>query len=205
VIAQFAISIALIIATTITFQQLQYLNSRDLGYDRNQIITLTYYGLLAKQYDAFYNEMLSNSNIKNIGRSSRIPTGRLLDSQGSAAVMKGDSLTDTGVNLKYVAVDQEFFDTYGVEMAAGRNFSKDIQTDDSIAFIINEAAARAIGWKTNEEGIEREVGYGGTRGKLIGIVKDFHFESLHQEVAHMIFISIKQGGSNYFAVNINGN
>jgi putative ABC transport system permease protein len=205
VIAQFAISIALIIATTITFQQLQYLNSRDLGYDRNQIITLTYYGLLAKQYDAFYNEMLSNSNIKNIGRSSRIPTGRLLDSQGSAAVMKGDSLTDTGVNLKYVAVDQEFFDTYGVEMAAGRNFSKDIQTDDSIAFIINEAAARAIGWKTNEEGIEKEFGYGGTKGKLIGIVKDFHFESLHQEVAPMIFISIKQGGSNYFAVKINGN
>jgi putative ABC transport system permease protein len=204
VIAQFSISIVLIIATAITFQQLSYLNTRDLGYDRSQVITLTYYGLLAQQYDAFYNEMLANSTIKNVGRSSRIPTGRLLDSQGNATAMRGDSLVDTGVSLKYVAVDQEFFSTYGVEVVAGRNFSKAIPTDDSLAFIINEAAARAIGWKTNEEGIDKDFAYGGTRGKLIGVVKDFHFESLHQEVTPMIFIPISQGGANYVAVKING-
>lgn len=204
VVSQFSISIVLIIATAITFQQLSYLNTRDLGYDRSKVITLTYYGLLAKQYDAFYNEMLSNSTIKNIGRSSRIPTGRLLDSQGNAVAMKGDSLIDTGVSLKYVAVDQEFFDTYGVEIAAGRNFSNEIPTDDSLAYIINEAAVRAIGWKTNDERIGTDFSYGGTKGKLIGVVKDFHFESLHQEVTPMIFIPIKQGGANYLAVKING-
>jgi putative ABC transport system permease protein len=204
VVAQFSISIVLIIATVITFQQLSYLNTRDLGYDRGQVVTLTYYGSLAPQYDAFYNEMLSNSTIKNVGRSSRIPTGRLLDSQGNATAMKGDSLIDTGVSLKYVSVDQEFFATYGVEVVAGRNFSKAIPTDDSLAFIINEAAARAIGWKTNEEGIDKDFSYGGTKGKLIGVVKDFHFESLHQEVTPMIFIPISQGGANYVAVKING-
>jgi putative ABC transport system permease protein len=205
VVAQFSISIVLLIATGITFQQLDFLNQRDLGYDRNQVITLTYYGALAQQYDAFYNEMLTSSSIKNIARSSRIPTGRLLDSQGSGRAMKGDSLIDTGVNLKYVAIDHEFFDTYGVELAAGRTFSKEIPTDDSLAFIINEAAARAIGWKNPEEGIDKDFGYGNTRGKLIGVVKDFHFESLHQEVAPMIFTSVNQDGANSIAVKISGN
>ncbi len=205
VVAQFSISIVLIIATAITFQQLSYLNNRDLGYDRNQVITLTYYGALSDQYDAFYNEMLLSSSIKNVGRSSRIPTGRLLDSQGSGStIVKGDSLVNTGVNLKYVAVDYEFFDTYGIELAAGRTFSKDIPTDDSLAFILNEAAAKAIGWATPEEGIGKDFGYGGTTGKLIGIVKDFHFESLHQEVAPMIFIPTRQGGSNFLSVKIAG-
>lgn len=204
VVAQFSISTVLMIATVITFQQLSYLNTRDLGYDRNQVVTLTYYGLLARQYDAFYNEMLSASSIKNVGRSSRIPTGRLLDSQGSAFVMKGDSLMDTGVNLKYVAVDEEFFNTYGVEVVAGRNFAKGNISDDSLSFVINEAAVKAIGWKTNEEGIGKDFSYGGTKGKLIGVVNDFHFESLHQEVTPMIFVPIEQAGANYVAVKISG-
>lgn len=204
VVAQFSISTALIIATAITFQQLSYLNTRELGYDRNQVITLTYYGLLAQQYDAFYNEMLGSSAIKNLGRSSRIPTGRLLDSQGSPSVMKGDSLTDTGVNLKYVSIDEEFFNTYGIEVVAGRNFSKEIKSDDSLAFVINEAAVRAMGWKTNEEGVGKDFSYGGVRGKLIGVVNDFHFESLHQEVTPMIFVPMEQAGANYITVKISG-
>jgi putative ABC transport system permease protein len=200
VISQFAISIALIIATAVTFQQLSYLNTRNLGYDRSQVITLAYYRALGQQYDAFYNEMLKSSAIKNIGRSSRIPTGRLLDSQGTARAMKGDSLVDTGVGMKYVAADEEFFNTYGVDLMAGRTFSKNIPTDDSLAFVINEAAAKAIGLKNYDDAIGKDFGYGGTTGKLIGIVNDFHFESLHQEVTPMIFIPIKQGGANYMAV-----
>lgn len=204
VIAQFGISIVLLIATAITFEQLSYLNNRKLGYDRNQVITLTYYGLLNQGYDAFYNEMLKSSSVKNIGRSSRIPTGRLLDSQGNLRVMLGDSLVPSGVGLKYVGVDDQFFDTYGIEVAAGRNFSKSIPTDDTLAFVINEAAARAIGWKTNEEAINSDFQYGDTRGKLIGIVKDFHFESLHQRVVPMVFIPTQQSGTNYLAVKIAG-
>lgn len=204
VVAQFGISIVLLIATAITFEQLSYLNNRQLGYDRNQVITLSYYNLLDQNYESFYNEMLKSSSIKNIGRSSRIPTGRLLDSRGGLKVMQGDSLVSSSINLKYVGADDQFFDTYGVEVAAGRNFSKSIPTDDTTAFIINEAAARAIGWATNEEAINTDFEYGDIRGKLIGIVKDFHFESLHQRVVPMIFLPRKQSGSNYLAVKISG-
>ena len=205
VIAQFGISIVLLIATAITFQQLNYLNTRELGYDRNQVITLNYYDLLDKNYDAFYNEMLKSSAIKNIGRSSRIPTGRLLDSRGEAQVVKNNNMIKTGVNLKYVNADNDFFDTYGVEFAAGRNFSKTIPSDDSLAYIINEAAVKAIGWKSNEEGIDKDFKYGNIQGKLIGVVKDFHFESLHQKVVPMIFLPRKQSYYNYVAVKIAGN
>lgn len=204
VVAQFGISIVLLIATAITFQQLRYLNDRDLGYDRNQVITLTYYQLLSQNYDAFYNEMLKSSAVKNLGRSSRIPTGRLLDSMGGLRVAKGDSLVLANVGLKYVGVDDQFFDTYGVEVVAGRNFSKSIPADDTTSFIINEAAAREIGWKTNEEAIDTDFQYGGRRGKLVGIVKDFHFESLHQRVVPMVFIPASWSGISNVAVKITG-
>jgi putative ABC transport system permease protein len=189
VVAQFSISIILIIATIITFQQLNYINSRDLGYSKDQIITLPNYNELGESYDAFYNEVTKSAMIRNIGRSSRVPTGRLLDSYGSAKIVKGDSLVDAPLDLKTIVIDSEFFPTYSIEMAAGRNFSKSIATDDSLAFIINEAAAREVGWTNYSEHIDEEFEYNGTKGKLIGIVKDFHFESLHQRIVPMIFLA----------------
>ncbi len=199
VVSQFTISIILIIATLVIFRQLDYLNSRSLGYDRNQVVTLPYYGELAANYDAFYNELTKSTAIKNVARSSRIPTGRLLDSYGSARVLKGDSLTDAQVDLKTIIADTEFFDTYGIAISQGRKFSKDILTDDSLAFIINEAAAKEIGWKNPEEYLEKEFLYADVKGKLIGIVEDFNFESLHQQIRPMIFW---QRRDNYNALSI---
>ena len=199
VVSQFTISIILIIATLVIFRQLDYLNSRSLGYDRNQVVTLPYYGELAANYDAFYNELTKSTAIKNVGRSSRIPTGRLLDSYGSARVLKGDSLTDAQVDLKTIIADTEFFDTYGITISQGRKFSKDILTDDSLAFIINEAAAKEIGWENPEEYLEKEFLYADVKGKLIGIVEDFNFESLHQQIRPMIFW---QRRDNYNALSI---
>jgi putative ABC transport system permease protein len=204
VVSQFAISIALIIATLVVFEQLSYLNSRDLGYNKDQLITLPYYSQLDPSYDAFYNELTKDASIKNVGRSSRIPTGRLLDSQGSPKILKGDSLVDSDVNLKSIATDTEFFDTYAIGIAAGRNFSKDIPMDDSLAFMINEAAAKKIGWKNPGEYIGKQFQYADVDGKLIGIVKDFHFESLHQEITPMVFVQ-RNGGHNVLSVKIAGN
>jgi putative ABC transport system permease protein len=202
VVAQFSISIVLIIATMITYQQLQYMNNRELGYNKDQVVTLRYFNELVPAYDAFYNELLQQSIVKNVSRSSRIPTGRLLDSNGTAQVQKGDSLADTNVVLKSIYTDQEFFETYEVKFAAGRNFSKEIRTDDSLAFIVNEAAVKMIGL-TNEEILSRDVQYGGVKGRVIGVVKDFHFESLHETIVPVIFrsnpfysrISVKIAGS----------
>ena len=124
VVSQFTISIILIIATLVIFRQLDYLNSRSLGYDRNQVVTLPYYRELAANYDAFYNELTRSTAIKNVARSSRIPTGRLLDSYGSARVLKGDSLVDAQVDLKTIITDTEFFDTYSIRNLTGKKIFK---------------------------------------------------------------------------------
>jgi putative ABC transport system permease protein len=199
VVSQFAISIVLIIATIIIFKQLDYLNSRDLGYDKNQVVTLPYYSELATSYETFYNELTNAAPIKNVARSSRIPTGRLLDSYGEPRVLKGDSLIDVDINLKSISTDTEFFDTYGIDVFSGRKFSKEIPTDDSLAFVINESAAKRIGWENPKDYMDKEFQYADVKGKLIGIVKDFHFESLHEEITPMIFL---QRNNNYNVLSI---
>jgi putative ABC transport system permease protein len=103
-----------------------------------------------------------------------------------------------------ICTDYEFFDTYGTRFAAGRDFSKNNKTDDSIAYVVNEAAVKALGWKSNEEVIGKEFQYGGVKGKLIGVVDDFHFESLHQRIVPMIFLPVKQSYYNYVTVKIAG-
>lgn len=199
VVAQFSISIVLIIATLVTFKQLDFLNKQDLGYNKEQIVTVPYYNEMAENYDAFYNELTKSTTISNAGRSSRVPTGRLLDSYGNPRVLKGDSLVNLTINLKTIVTDHDFFKTYGIDLVAGRNFNKAIPTDDSLAFIINEKAATEIGWTNYETAIGQDFQYNGQKGKLIGIVKNFHFESLHQQIVPMIFLPIN---GNYNTVSI---
>lgn len=186
VVAQFSISIILMIATVITFQQLNFLNQRELGYAKDQVITLRYYSDLATNYDAFFNELTKHASIKNISRSSRIPTGRLLDSQGAAQIQQGDSMATANVIIKNIRSDHEFFDTYEVPFVSGRNFSKDVKTDDSLGFVLNEAAVKMLG-ATNEDILTRDFQYGGIKGRVLGVVRDFHFESLHEEIIPMVF------------------
>jgi putative ABC transport system permease protein len=201
---QFAISIILIIATTVVFNQMRYMQQKSLGFDKDHIVTLPYVTELNDKYDAFRNELLANSNIKNVGRSSRIPTGRLLDAMG-ARMMKGDSLAPVTANIKFVVADEDFISTYGIKVVAGRGFSRDFGMDTA-GFLINEAAARVLDFKTNEEAIGKDFGYGGRTGKLIGVFNDFHFESMHQKIVPLILmvprtpnygrISVKLSGAN---------
>ncbi len=199
VVAQFVISIVLIIATAVTSQQLGFLNSQDLGYSRDQVVLLPYYGELSDSYDAFHQELTKSSLIKNVARSSRTPTGRLLDSYGGASILKDGSLVQSNVSLKTVVVDEDFFDTYNIPLAAGRPFSRSIPTDDSLAFIVNVAAAKAFGWTDLEKEVNNDFVYNRVQGKLIGITKDFHFESMHQPIAPMVFLVYR---SNYNAISV---
>ncbi|MEO8086507.1 MAG: FtsX-like permease family protein [Bacteroidota bacterium] len=186
VTAQFAISIILIIGTAIIFKQMGFMQNTSLGFDKEHIVNLPYTTALNGKFDAFRNELLSESGIKNTGRSSRIPSGRLLDAMG-AMVMRGDSLQPANADMKYVAADQDFISTYGVEIVAGRGFSKNFTTDTS-AFLINETAVKVLGFNSNEDAIGQSFGYGGRRGKLTGVFHDFHFESMHQRIVPLVIL-----------------
>ncbi|WP_315815855.1 ABC transporter permease [Paraflavitalea speifideaquila] len=186
VTAQFSISIMLIICTAIVFRQLKYMQEKSLGFDREHIVTMSYNDGLTDRFDAFRTALLSNSNIKNIARSSRIPTGRLLDAQG-ASLERGDSLTPVASDIKYLATDQDFVSTYGVKMVAGRAFSRDYGLDTA-SYMVNQAAVQAMGLPSAASAIGKNFSYGGERGKIIGIFNDFHFESLHQRIIPLVMV-----------------
>ncbi|MBV9963024.1 MAG: ABC transporter permease [Parafilimonas sp.] len=207
VITQFSISIILIITTIVVFQQLHYMQNASLGYDKGHIVTLPYYTQLNDQYESFRNTLLQNPGIKDVGRSSRIPTGRLLDDMG-ASVAGGDSLVPLKSEIRYVATDYDFIPTYGIHIDAGRNFSRNYGTDTS-NFIINEAAVRSVGWKSAQDAVGKNMKYGFLTGHIIGVMNDFHFESLHEEIKPMIFIMPATASNNSFynsiSIKIAGN
>ncbi len=198
VTTQFAISIILIICTIVVFSQMRYMQQKQLGFDRDHVINLPYVSAISENYDAFRSELLTNSYIKNAGRSSRIPTGRLLDAMG-AQIKKGDTLAPADAGIKFVSADQDFLPTYGVKMVAGRGFSRDFSTDTS-SFLINEAAANVLGM-TNEEAIGKDFGYGNRRGRLIGVFNDFHFESLHEKIVPLVIL-VPRNTNNYGNISI---
>ena len=201
VIFQFSISIILIIATVIVFQQLNYIQNKSLGFDRGHVITLRNNDGLDHSFQSFKHELLSNSNIKEVGRSSRIPTGRLLDSQGSQ-LNRGDSLAPSKADIKYVVADENFIPTYGIKIVAGRNFSKDYGMDTS-SFLINETAVKALELKSNEDAIGKQFQYGMQKGTIAGVFNDFNFESLHQRIIPLVlFESRADDGSDYNNISI---
>ncbi|HYF33511.1 MAG TPA: ABC transporter permease [Chitinophagaceae bacterium] len=201
---QFAISIILIISTAVVFKQLRYMQQKSLGFDREHVVTLPYNTGLGERYEAFRNELLANSNVKDAGRSSRIPTGRLLDAMGSQ-IDRGDSLAPTNADIKYVSADHDFVTTYGVKIVAGRNFSRDFSTDTG-SFLLNEAAVKVLGLKGNEEVIGKNFQYGNRRGKIIGVFNDFHFESMHQKIVPLVLL-VPRSQSNFgnLSIKVSGN
>jgi len=204
VIMQFGISIVLIICTAIVFRQLQYMQHMSLGFNKEQVVTLPYNAGLNKSWESFRTAMLDDAGIKNITRSSRIPSGRLLDAMGSQ-INLGDSLAPTKADIKFVVADEGFLPTYGIKIVAGRNFSRDFGMDTS-AYLVNEEAVRALGLHSNEDAIGKQFSYGGNKGTLAGVFTDFHFEDLHQRIIPLVLYT--NGSPNNYgnvSVKITGN
>ncbi len=205
VVTQFSISIILIITTAIVYQQLHYMQQKSLGFDKDHIVVISYNNALNEKFETFRTELLGNSNFKNASRTSRIPTGRLLDDMGAYS-LSGDSMVPSNTDIKFVSVDYDFIPTYGIQMAAGRNFSREYGTDTS-SFVLNESAIKALGWKT-KDAIGKDFKYGNTKGHIIGVISDFHFESMHQSIVPLVLVmfppnaayfnnlSVKFSGSN---------
>jgi putative ABC transport system permease protein len=178
---------------------MKFMQNKALGFEKEHIVNLPYVTALNDKYDAFRNELLANSSIRETGRSSRIPTGRLLDAMGSR-VRSGDTMAPISADIKYVAADRDFISTYGVKILAGRGFSREFSTDTS-SYLINEAAAKALGFKDYNDAIGKDFGYGSRNGKLIGVFNDFHFESMHQDIVPLVLL-VPRNANNYGNISI---
>jgi putative ABC transport system permease protein len=206
VVVQFSVSIILLISTAIVFQQLHYMQDKSLGFDKERIVTILNDDGLSKNYEAFRNELLNSSYIKNVGRSSRIPSGRLLDENG-ASTESGDSLRPVTADIKYVSADYDFVPTYGMKVIAGRNFSRAYGTD-STSFILNASATRSLGLQQPAQAVGRKFQYGDQKGRIVGVLDDFHFESMHQAIVPLVLVMAPPGSSgfgyNWVSIKIGG-
>jgi putative ABC transport system permease protein len=177
VISQFAVSITLMIGTLIIFNQMDYMQNKDLGFSKDQILVM--------DTDADPNKEVLRKSLSAINgailasRSSSIPGSRYQNSTSQIESAGGDFQT---ADLHEVLVDFDYISLFELKMLAGREFSKEFATDSAKAMIINEAAAKLLGYSNPSLAVGKQFRQSGSEGKIIGVVKDFHFQSLQESV-----------------------
>jgi putative ABC transport system permease protein len=185
VIFQFCISIVLIIGTTVVYEQLQYIQNKKLGYDKEQVLVLPETWLLGKHTEVFRQQLLQDPRVLSVSTSGYLPAGPTYNN--NFFVFSMDAVSRQVKTLRY-EVDDQYLPTLGVELIAGRNFSEEFGAD-SVAIILNETAVEALGW--GEEALGKTLTHSNNEGKkvtyrVIGIVGDFHFKSLHERISPLV-------------------
>ncbi|MGN6341535.1 MAG: ABC transporter permease [Ginsengibacter sp.] len=179
VIFQFALSIILIIATIVIFEQMKYVQNKNLGYNRENLIYIPIEGDLVKKYDVFKQEAKNNSAILNISKMRNSPT---YIEHHTNSISWPDKDPNLNVPFADGVVGYDFVKTMDLHLAAGRDFSKAF--NDSTHYILNETAVKKIGFSGNVLG--KEVSWGNRAGTIVGVIKDFHFNSLHTPIEPLI-------------------
>jgi len=184
VIFQFTTSIILIIGTIVVYKQLNYIQTKKLGFNKDQVLIINGTGSLGNNAKAFKEEILAMSGVNSGTLSSYLPvssSSRNDNSYSKDAVMDSKN----GIDMQTWTVDYDYIKTMGMEIIKGRNFSKEFA--DSNATIINETTAKFLGY---DDPIGKKIYHAGNDGAktsfdIIGVVKNFHFESLRQNVGPM--------------------
>lgn len=172
VIGQFAVAIGLAIASVIIHQQLQFTQNKKLGYSKEQLLHVRYFEpeITAKQ-DILKEMLLKHPDIDKVSLSSQLPFN--VTSQGPVSSWEGN-VNKEQLYIHRTYVDYDFLDVFQMELAQGRNFSPEIASDSS-AYLINEAALKALGWQD-------AIGKTFVDGKVIGVLKDFHLKTFDQAI-----------------------
>lgn len=200
VIGQFAISVILIVAVLVVISQLNFMQSKDLGFKKDDIVVLPTSARITDNFLIFKDRLENHPGIQAVTVSTRVPSGRLLDSQGGTAEVNGE-MSQLTIRIADIQVGHNFMETYGIALVAGRDFDFTLASDSTEAFILNETAVKEVGWSSPEEAIGKQFLYGGRRGFVTGVMKDFHFESLHQPIVPIVFY-IPQNRMNQVSVKM---
>lgn len=191
VIIQFAISLIMIISTWVVYEQLNYLKQKDMGFDKDQIVSITLDTReMVEKVPVLRNEFMSISGVKSVGTTTDkmgTGTGKLL-----LSVETSEGMQEKGVNL--AGCDYEFINTLGIEILEGRNFSEEFKTD-TLAVIVNETLADRFGWK---EPLGKKVMFGEDQtAKVIGLMKDYHQTGLYNPVESLLLF-LRESGPNVY-------
>ncbi len=192
VVFQFAVSAVLIFTTLIVTQQMDFIQTKDLGYDKKQVLVLRESYFLGNNETAFKNKIVNDPIVENVTNSGYVPVG------ASNTEMSGIIINQEFYRRVYVYnIDNQYIPTLGMKLVEGRNFSEDFGADSSNV-IINETASKLLGFEDHPIGktLTRAINNEGGRQILnvIGVVKDFHFRSLHQKIDPLIMLNNPNGG-----------
>lgn len=185
VVFQFFISILLIIGTTVVYKQLSFIHHARLGYDKEGVVVIQNTYLLGKEEGLFKDLLRQDPRLASASASGYLPAG---NSNSNNYLAYPDTRQAELINLRRYEVDENYIQTLGIRLIKGRNFSKQYGSD-SAAMIINETAAKAFGWRANPLGhtITRPDNNGQLKTyTVVGVVKDFHFSSLHDLITPLV-------------------
>lgn len=204
VVIQFSISILLIICTLVVRNQLNFIKNKDVGYQKDQIITMRIRDPEIRQnIKPIKTELLDHPYILSASASSNLPhritnLGRVKSYQAS---------DEEYFPMYQCTVDYDFFDLFGIEITTGRKFSKDFASDTQDAYILNETAVKALGYSNplDKEFIEPIHGGTSKRGRIIGVMKDFNMLSLHLGIEPLKLGLDPNESQRYLSIKLQGN
>ncbi len=195
VVAQFTVSIVLATGSIVIYQQLHFIQSKKLGYNREHIVYIpnTDRGVSAK-FSTLRNELLKNPQIEKVSFPEEVPLNMI--SEGIVSDWEGNN-NKSNLYIYRNHVDYDFLDLFEIELLEGRNFSPDHPADSVNTYILNESAVKALGW-------EAPIGKRFNGGEVIGVVRDFHFQPMDLTIQplYLTFRSKANDGYNNIAVKI---
>ena len=202
VVFQFAISIILIVSTVVIYNQLTYIRTKDIGFNRDQVLIIQNTNALNKQAKSFKQEVLKINGVQAATMTGFLPTS---DWRSDNPIWPDASMDPKrAVSIQTWNVDENYIPTLGMSMASGRNFSKEMLTDSS-GVIVNEAAARLLGFKDpvkqkvyvlEDIKSNKTIAY-----TIVGVVKNFNFNSLREHVTPLALFLRPENGKMAFRVN----
>ena len=185
VILQFTVSVILIISTLVVYSQLNFIRNRNLGFNKEQVLLIPIVDRnVQAKIDILKSEFQKNPGVKRTAVSSaQFPSFNTY-----MARVRWEGLpADETPNMKIITVDENFFEMLEIKFVEGRNFSKDFTTDETSAFIINEAALNRIGW---DSAIGKDFRVGQREGKIIGVIRNYHEKSLHSRIEPIVYFML---------------
>jgi len=200
VVFQFAASVVLIISTIVIYRQMQYIMTRDVGFDKEQVVMIEGVNTLPDaQVTAFKTEISKLASVKSVTISDFLPVEGT-KRNGNTFYNEGHKDSEPGIDAQVFHIDEDYLSTLSIKMAAGRNFSRTIATDSGAA-LINETMARQLHF-TDPVG-HSIVQYNGDRYTVIGVVRDFNYNSMHADIGPLVMrldfspsiVSAKIGGA----------
>ncbi len=196
VVVQFSLSISLIIGTGVVFDQLNFLKTKKLGYEKEHTIYIPLRGEKISLYPQLKSELERHPGLLGVSGAEDRPSMINSNTDGSEWEGKDPELS---VSTYFIRVDYDFFKTMGIELDAGRSFSREFSTDTESAFIINQELARVMGFAS---AVDKSFSLWDREGSVIGVVKDFHFLSLKKNIEPLVII-LRPQSIRYMLIRLN--